>query len=245
MREESANVQEIVELMDAATSEHDLKGVIEKILELYGLRHVVYHGSRIPTELTTEPILLCTYEKDWIDRYFERQYFCIDPVIRFGSERLLPVDWSELPDDTPAIRCFFGDAQEHGVGRHGMTIPIRGPGGERALFSVTSDASSRQWQRDRLHYARELQVFAHCFHNRAVVFHWASHNHSIARLSPRERQCLQLLGQGRAPKQITADLQISESAVRLYISSARRKLKCVNTNHAISRATRLRLIHTL
>ncbi|WP_160113659.1 helix-turn-helix transcriptional regulator [Phyllobacterium salinisoli] len=245
MRAESASIGKIVELTDAATSEHDLQDIVEKIAELYGLRHVVYHGSRVSDELTSKPILLCTYEKNWIDRYFECHYFRIDPVVRFANERLLPIDWSELPNNTPAIKRFFGEAHEHGVGRNGMTIPIRGPCGERALFSITSDASGRRWQRDRLQYARELQVFAYCFHNRAVVFHAANHGHSIAPLSPRERQCLQLLAQGRAPKQIAADLQISESAVALYISSARRKLRCINRNHAISRATRLGLIHSL
>lgn len=245
MRGDSASLQQIVELSDAAISEHDLQGIIGKIRELYGLRHVVYHGSQIPTELTTEPIILSTYDESWVDRYFERQYFRIDPVVRFGSERLLPIDWSELPIDTPAIRRFFREAQEYGVGRNGMTIPIHGPCGERALFSVTSDASGRQWRRDRLSYARELHVFAHCFHNRALVFRSASHSHSIAQLSLRERQCLQLLAQGRAPKQIAHDLQISESAVRLYIRSARRKLRCMNTNHTISRATRLGLIRPL
>ncbi|WP_153020168.1 helix-turn-helix transcriptional regulator [Paramesorhizobium deserti] len=245
MRGDSSSIGKIVELTDAATSEDDLRSIVEKIVELYGLRHVVYHGSRASDELATEPILLCTYEKNWIDRYLECHYFRIDPVVRFASERLLPIDWSELPHNTPAVKRFFGEAHEHGVGRNGMTIPIRGPCGERALFSITSDVSNRRWQRDRAHYARELQVFAHCFHNRAVVFHSANQDHSIAPLSPRERQCLQLLAQGRAPKQIAADLQISESAVRLYTSTACRKLKCKNRNHAISRATRLGLIHSL
>lgn len=245
MRGDSTRIGKIVELTDAATSERDLQGIIEKIVELYGLRHVVYHGSQAGDELTTAPILLCTYDKNWIDRYFECQYFRIDPVVRFASEHFLPIDWSELPSNTPAVRRFFGEAHEHGVGRNGMTIPVRGPCGERALFSITSDVSNRRWQRDRMRYARELQVFAHCFHNRAVVFHSANHDHSITPLSRREKQCLQRLAQGRAPKQIAADLQISESAVGSYIASARRKLKCMNRNHAISRATRLGLIHSL
>lgn len=245
MLEDGGLLQDLVELTEKATNKDELRRTIETILEQYGLRHVVYHSSRIPGELDRQPIIICTYPQKWIDRYLESHYFQIDPVVRFGVKRVLPIDWSHLPRTSPVTQRFFGEAYEPGIGRHGMTFPVRGPCGERALFSITSDTSDSEWRQDRLLYARDLHILAYCFHHRAIVLNSANHEFPILTLSTRQRQCLHLLAVGRAPKQIASDLSISESAVRLYISSARQKLRCINTNHAISRATHLGVIRSL
>jgi DNA-binding NarL/FixJ family response regulator len=62
-------------------------------------------------------------------------------------------------------------------------------------------------------------------------------NHDFRHLSRRERQCLQMLAQGVVPKRIASSLHLSESAVRLYISTARRKLRAATVYQAIARAT--------
>jgi DNA-binding NarL/FixJ family response regulator len=46
---------------------------------------------------------------------------------------------------------------------------------------------------------------------------------------------MKALARGCAPKQIAFELELSISAVRLYIQSAKVKLGAGNTNHAIAR----------
>ena len=59
----------------------------------------------------------------------EQDYFRIDPVVIAGRNRFLPIDWLTVEHDKPEARHLFAEAESYGVGRHGITLPIRGPAG--------------------------------------------------------------------------------------------------------------------
>jgi DNA-binding CsgD family transcriptional regulator len=62
-------------------------------------------------------------------------------------------------------------------------------------------------------------------------------------LSPREKQCLESLMQGRAPPGQVADaLGLSLSAVHAYLRTARRKLECNTVEQAIAKAIRFDIV---
>jgi DNA-binding CsgD family transcriptional regulator len=89
---------------------------------------------------------------------------------------------------------------------------------------------------------RDLQMIGHFVHDRAV--HVAGLGPSLPKQPPSERevQCLEALSTGRTPKQIAEDLGISESAVRLYLHSIRRKLDCATIAQAVAVAISLNVI---
>lgn len=55
-------------------------------------------------------------------------------------------------------------------------------------------------------------------------------------LPRREAECLYLASTGLQGREIAEELQISEAAVRLYLTHARRRLSAKNTTHAVARA---------
>jgi hypothetical protein len=73
----------------------------------------------------------------------EQDYFRIDPVVIAGRNRFLPIDWLTVEHDKPEARHLFAEAESYGVGRHGITLPIRGPAGERALFHDHRECDGR------------------------------------------------------------------------------------------------------
>ena len=77
------------------------------------------------SEDTTLLTAIFTYSTDWTRRYFAKQYVNTDPVIAFGRDAVVPFDWETLVGDNPAVRAFFDDAANHGVGRNGLSIPVR------------------------------------------------------------------------------------------------------------------------
>lgn len=93
-----------------------------------------------------EPYLAVTYSSEWIEHYRARGYLKIDPVIRIGLRRLLPIDWDDFAGGDTSLRQFFGEASEFGLGRKGMSFPVHGHGGDRALLSVSGDLNEREWQ---------------------------------------------------------------------------------------------------
>jgi DNA-binding CsgD family transcriptional regulator len=55
-------------------------------------------------------------------------------------------------------------------------------------------------------------------------------------LSPRERQCLELLAHGQSNSEIAGSLGIRLPTVALHLASARRKLGAITREHAIALA---------
>lgn len=65
---------------------------------------------------------------------------------------------------------------------------------------------------------------------------------TVARLSPRERELLELLSDGLANKQIARRLGLSESTVKGYLSELFEKLGAADRAHAVALALRSRVI---
>src|SRR6201999_333361 len=131
----------------------------------------------------------------WQSRYFLKQYARIDPVIARGSEAVLPFDWDELPKDDPAVQAFFDDAAEHHLGHNGLSIPVRGRTGVRALVSFTSNLSKDDWVEYKLRNMVNLQPMA------VLIDRAARHNSTLKtdplELSKREEECLIWAARGK------------------------------------------------
>jgi len=117
-----------------------IKQIIFEICDIYSLSNIVYHLLKTPNNNTSE-ILLLTYEEHWVSRYFERDYFRIDPVVKAGSRAFLPIDWRDVDRSSIEAQRFFAESVNYGVGRQGVSLPIRGTMGESALFTITSNAA--------------------------------------------------------------------------------------------------------
>lgn len=226
----------------ASATLRDLEMAIGEIRHVYGASHMVLHVQRSSGSVDKNPLLMLTYPPEWVSWYIARDYFSIDPVVRLGQASFLPVEWSAKNWESGRVRNFFTEAQEFGVGWQGITLPVRGPKGERSLFTFTSNQPTSQWQEFRRESMRDLQVLAHHFHDRALILSGLRQLPDLPQLSRRELQCLDLTAKGLLKKQIAARLEISVSAVQLYLTSARRKLKVATTSEAVAKATSLELI---
>jgi DNA-binding CsgD family transcriptional regulator len=234
------DLEDVLDSMSQLASLDEMRGLLLEIREACGFANLVYHASRIPGCDLPNPILLLSYDPAWVQRYVAENYFEIDPVIEQSFSGTLAVDWSELDMSRSSARHLFKEAESYGVGRSGVTIPIRGPNGERALFTATSNLSQREWEERKQGYIRNCHLIAHFFHARAVYL--SGFRKDVPKLSSRERQCMKLVADGLQAKVISHELGISESAVRLYTRSARHKLRCGTLAEGAVKATQLELI---
>ena len=241
--ENNSTFRDIIDRIAASEDLDELGKLSRDICEVYGLANLVYHAIYIPGSASFNPILIPTYEPEWIRRYISNDYFEIDPVVKSGKAGFLPLDWSSLNHETGRARAFFLEADRFGVGRQGVTLPIRGPNGERALFTITSNVLENKWQKHRLAFAKEFQIISHYFHDQVMQISGYREATSIPVLSPRELECLKLTADGLVPKRVAAQLEISDSAVRLYLRSACRKLGCASVHQAVAKMVTLELIH--
>ncbi|WP_107846306.1 helix-turn-helix transcriptional regulator [Litoreibacter ponti] len=216
----------------------DLQSTTEALREEFGVTHVVYHW----VNSVGERFGCGTYSSEWVDRYLEKDYLYIDPVILGCLNRFDPVNWKQLDWSTKATRDFLKEAIEYGVGPQGFSIPVRGPNGQYALFTITDSRSDDAWEAFIEERKRDLILIAHAFNLKALSFEDGNFSTIRPSLSPRELSTLALLGKGRNRAQAAAELAISESTLRVYIESARHKLGALNTTHAVARAMSAGLI---
>ncbi|MCK1651592.1 LuxR family transcriptional regulator [Bradyrhizobium sp. 149] len=233
------NIETVIAELAHAKSVDGLSKLLFDWRNQSGVAHLIYHATYAPLSKDLRPLVLCTYDPAWVARYTEKDYFSIDPVLLAGREETLPIDWITVDHETDQARRFFVEAESYGVGRHGFTLPIRGPFGERALFTFTTNETDHRWHKARYEYLRDFALVSHYLHDRAMQLASLRPDFKIRQLSRRERQCLHHLARGAPPGRIARQLNLSASAVRQYLKGASRKLGCTTIEEIAVKASLL------
>ncbi|QDC08811.1 LuxR family transcriptional regulator [Oceanicola sp. D3] len=229
----AAVLEQFIEGLQQASTLDDVQASVFDLRDIYEVEHVVYHS----VNASGGQYAALTYSTDWVDQYLSNGYDRIDPVVVGCYQRFHPVDWRRLDWSGKVSRDFMGEAQNAGVGNQGYTVPIRGPSGQFAMFTVSHNASDTKWTRFTEAHTRDLILAAHYLNQKALEIENGGTAKSTARaLSPRERDALTLLALGYSRAQASESLEISEHTLRVYIEGARYKLGAMNTTHAVALA---------
>lgn len=206
----------------------------------YGIDFSTYHLALTIADVVDTPYVRTTYPDAWVARYLLRGYAKIDPILRNGLERQMPFDWREVEVPQSAYQ-FLLDAQEHGVGANGYSIPIVDTK-RRALFSLNSRKTVSGWSKLLETYRDEWLALAFLIHRKAVFELHGEHD-PIPQLGPREKECLHWSALGKTYDEIAEILGISLHTTHRYLMSARHKLGAASTTAATALAIQLRLIN--
>jgi DNA-binding CsgD family transcriptional regulator len=211
---------------------------MKTLCRIYELKHSAYITVDKRSFSSRKPKFLVTYPVEWQEEYRRSFAERKDPVIQAGLTELLPFDWRALKQRHPSADGLLGAAREFGVGRQGLTIPIRGENGTRALFSVTSDFNDRDWDDFNRNYRKDFIILANYFHKKIN----GTVESQEVNLSEREREVLQLCCFGMTALDISQILQISVATVKYFLNQARYKLDTLNTTQSVAKALKLGLI---
>ena len=225
-------LEAILERLETTSEISDLQGVTEEFRDHFKIDHLIYHW----VSASGQQYGCGTYSDAWVARYLGRDYVRIDPVIQGCFQRFHPVDWKRLDWSSKAARAFQAEAIEYGVGNQGYSVPIRGPNGQFALFTVSHHCDDEAWARFTGKHRRDLILLAHAFNQKALEFEPVKVATPSQPLSPREVDAITLLAIGYSRAQVADTLTISEHTLRTYIESARFKLGAMNTVHTVARA---------
>ncbi|WP_171171133.1 LuxR family transcriptional regulator [Ruegeria sp. HKCCA0370] len=223
---------QILQDLENTNTLEELSAVAERLRDALKVEHLTYHW----VDGAGDQYGYTTYSDAWDERYREKNYHRIDPVILGCFQRFHPVDWKSLDWSGKVAKAFLLDAQNHGVGNQGYSIPIRGPNGQFALFTANHSCDDQTWKNFVSAYGRDLILVAHYINRKALEFEKDRQPDCPRSLSPREIDAITLLALGYSRAQVAHSLTISEHTLRVYIESARSKLGAHNTTHAIATA---------
>jgi len=234
---------DILEKLERPGEPPPVSEIFEDIRHVFGVEHVVYHALNVRGLTKDGHFLRLTYSDDWISRYFAEDYFKVDPVVEEGTRAFMPFSWTDLDWSARRRREFSEDATGHSVGISGMSVPIRGPDGQHALFSVSASENPQEWDKLMQSEKHDLHLIAHHVHHAMIKAESAGAPIEIVKLSTRERDVLQWAAVGKTTDETASILGIAERTVRVYLDTARHKLNAGNRTHAVARALCLGLIH--
>jgi DNA-binding CsgD family transcriptional regulator len=226
------NLDEFLIKLEGVTVLEEIHGLTLGLRDLYKIDHVVYHW----VSADGEQYGFGTYPPEWVQHYVDKDYLRIDPVVIGCFQGAHPVNWKRLDWTAKAARNFRLDAISHGIGNQGYSIPLRGPNGQFAVFSVSHTCDDDVWEAFTIEHQRDLVLIAYFLNQKALELEVDRVPEPTRPLSPREVDALTFLAMGYGRAQVAEMLSISEHTLRAYIESARFKLGASNTIHAVAKA---------
>ena len=233
-----------VDRVDVKPDAPPIAQFIDEVRDRLGLANCIYHCPTLKGFDLVQPYIAATHSQEWREHYIERKYIEIDPAYNLGARSALPLDWDTIDRSDKKIRAFFGEAADAGVGRHGLTIPVRGPAnGVWALFGISTNDSDRDWTLRRTELVRDAVMLAHFVHQRAVeVTGSLGEPLDFRTITPREREALFWAAEGKTIKDTAQIMRISSETVKAHLDSARSRLGALTRAHAVAKALRAGLI---
>lgn len=223
----------------AILSEYDWFDELVDITSRFGVKHAAYFALELPHFILPEPFFVATYPAHWVEHYRAQGYVEHDPVLHHAARAIMPTNWSGIKENNPIAHKMFIEAEVTGIGNQGITVPIRGPNGETAIFSLTNTCSDQDWKLFFQTEMAQIQLVAHQFHTSVVEKHGLDNQYHLSR---REKEVLEWLAAGKTQDDVADILHLSVHTIQTYIQSARYKLNAINTAHTVARAIRMKLV---
>ncbi|MGK3996984.1 helix-turn-helix transcriptional regulator [Sorangium sp. So ce1024] len=182
------------------------------------------------------------YPGAWIEHYFREGFLGQDPVMTYCREHIVPTEWSSLGPAALGSRVMR-EAPDFGLSE-GLSAPLHGPRGDLGVLSFATGAelrSARKRTRRALPYVHLLAGYVHEALRRVVAAEGARMSRP---LSPRERECLLWVAEGKTSWEIGVILKTSERTVNFHLQNACAKLGVSNRQHAVAKAMLLGLLRS-
>jgi DNA-binding CsgD family transcriptional regulator len=179
--------------------------------ELYGISGVLYLCINIPV-YGRATFAHCLYSDRAVTHALGSK--CSDPVL------------------LAELRALVG-SEEQGCSELGIVLPLAQQQDEIATLGLALNVPVPDEQKQNL--LRELRVLGHYFHSHNLRINGHDCSKEII-MSARELDCLKWAAAGKTAWEASVILGISERTVRFHLNTAREKLGCSTTTHAVAKA---------
>lgn len=187
--------------------------------------------------------LLTSYDDEWRARYTEKSYHCYDPVAHISKRSRLPFFWNHGEFLRPFAKIqqrVFQEARAFKL-YAGYSIPISGPNGELAVFSIV-DPDERHLTDVIRDQGPKLLMSALHIHDTAMSLAEVPSQTDDASLSNRELECLSWTAEGKTSDEIAEIVCLSAATVNYHLNKVVLRLGAANRHHAAIIALRKGII---
>ncbi|NTF16495.1 autoinducer-binding transcriptional regulator TraR [Agrobacterium tumefaciens] len=187
-------------------------------------------------------LAVSNYHPEWRSIYFERKFAAVDPVVKRAKSLKQVFSWSGEQDSlrlSKAEREFYARAADFGI-RSGVTIPVKAANGSISMFTLASEKSMIDLDRDIDAVAAAAAVGQ--LHARMTLLPVSPSAQHPAWLDPKEASYLKWIAVGKTMEE-AADLEgVKYNSVKSKLYETRKRLKIHTMSHLIALAIRAKLI---
>jgi LuxR family quorum sensing-dependent transcriptional regulator len=210
-----------------------------RVVHEFGFNYYIMAGLPASGEDPESLIVVNKWPAAWLDRYREQAYFYHDPVTQWSFSQTRPFFWSDARRGSPTTRraeMIAREASDMGL-VDGLGFPMADPDHWQAVVSLAADARCVLDPRQKaLMYLTSVLC-----QGRAMEIKRGKALPATP-LTPRQREILSWVANGKSTWEVSVILGISENTVEFHLREARSRLGVVNTTHAVARALHTRQI---
>ena len=232
----------LLELIDAAQRGRELKDFF-KLMD--GLKRLVPFDYAVSAlaKMDHNSVILSydtinfNYPAEWLSLYREKNYHCVDPLIRHNYKFFDFQYWSDTYKLYDIPKSFIFNAEDFGL-KTGYAHGVRNLAGTKGSVFSFSGFSIKKNCRIEVILSHFVPHFHHLI---ARILENVKRNSNIT-LLPREKEVLNWIKQGKSTWDISLILGISENTVKFHIKNIMKKLDAVNRIQAVAAAVQEGLI---
>jgi DNA-binding CsgD family transcriptional regulator len=233
------NAFEFVEGIQHLSTTGEIMDAMGALLEKYGFEFHCVSFLATAKETLEDVLVSNRLPEEWLKVYNEKGYVHDDPGFRYAKTVVRPFRWfKEAPYDPerePRAAEVVQLAGDFGA-LDGFVIPVASTAGRMGQIwfgGRTLDLPAHQLP--ALHL---MTIYAF---DRILELHGSRPQHQ-ARLTPREREILKLVANGKSNWEVGEALHISSRTVKEHIKHLCRKLGAITRTQAVMIAVRDRII---
>lgn len=151
--------------------------------------------------------------------YADQRFLEHNPIPRNLATAVEPMRWTAMRLRTDGERWVVSALREAGF-PDGLAIPCHGPNNYLGVMSLAFERLDQVAPEER----RAIELASLALHARMRALWRDRDRNPLTALSPRERDCLAFIAEGRSNGQIAAALNVSHTTVATHVANARAKL---------------------
>jgi len=228
--------------LSICAAEDEIQQNCRAIASAYGCE---YFFLKLYLPIAERYVTLFDTPHGWIDKYEKNEYLKADPTVTHCRSQVTPLYWNEIDYsgdlDPDAAKNVMAEAALHDM-KHGMSLPMHGPGTEWGIFSLSS-AKPLQRESDFSGLDLDLLVSAVHWAIKRVNGEYLTEPRRGGELTTREIECLEWIARGKTAWEVARILHLSEYTVTFHTRNAIAKLGTNNRSHAVAKAISKALIN--
>jgi DNA-binding CsgD family transcriptional regulator len=223
----STNAAELIETAGVAGSAAEIGRSLMGALKPFGIRALYSRVLRGPG-----PDAAYVYSRisppGWESLYGEHRYASVDFLGREVRRRADAFAWSEAPLINAVERELVNAVGAFDIS-DGIAVPVHGPGGYVGVTSLAFERLHEIAPADRSAIAAAALVL----HLKMMALSPKEARRGPG-LSPRERDCMAFIAEGKSDWEIGEALGVAETTVITHVQNAKRKLGARSRSHAVA-----------